>query len=150
MPSSLAWFYYCIVLTGELDRDISIQLTLLDGGSADFSDFNTSVLTYTYTFVSGSISGNLECNTVGISRDGLVEDREDISFELRATPEADDVLIIEGSRIISIKDSPRDGMYRIRDISYMLKPCLRYHYLLVNIISLLFKAEILDMFICSG
>lgn len=96
------------VITGPLDRNISLELALSASGTAGPSDFDNSTLTY--TFPSGSASASLVCNAIVITTDGIVEDNEDFAFELVATPEFEDVVITNGSGVIMIEDSPLDSM----------------------------------------
>ena len=95
----------CIVLEGELDRDISVDLDVMMD-TADSRDFESSRLVY--TFVSGSLAGSTVCNAVGISRDGVVEDRERFVVEIQPIPEDSAVDITRNKAEIFIKDSPLD------------------------------------------
>lgn len=77
-----------------------------DSGTAGFEDFDSSTLTFTF----GPASGMELCGAINITRDGIVEDTESFGYQLRATPEVEDVLITNGSGDIFIEDSPLDSM----------------------------------------
>ena len=92
----------CLVLTGQLDRPISIEL-ILSNDTADTSDFNSDSLVY--TFASGSDSGAIECNVVGINMDSIVENEERFSVSLQENPEDGAVIIAQGEGEVFIEDS---------------------------------------------
>lgn len=102
----------CVLLTGEqgfyveLDRDIMLKLAIVADGTAGLNDINTTTLTY--TFSSGSRSGDVLCNTIGITIDGIVESREEFSIELIANPPSEDIVITQPNAVVSIADSPFD------------------------------------------
>ncbi len=96
----------CTVLQGNLEREVFIDLVLVID-TADTSDFNSTSLMF--TFDSGSVSGSIECNSVGISADDVVENVERFVAELRRNPEDDDAINITRSEAeIFINDSPSD------------------------------------------
>ena len=100
----------CVELSGELDRDISLVLSM-ENGTASFMDFDNTNLTY--TLVSGSTSQNTTCNSVNITRDGIVEDEERFVIFLQTLPqEPDDVIITQSRADVLIADSPFDGKLR--------------------------------------
>ena len=98
----------CVELAGdvELGRDIILELAILTDGTADSNDIDSTTLTY--AFSSGSRSGDVLCNRIGITVDGIVENTEEFSIELTANPSSEDVLITQSSSIISIDNSPSD------------------------------------------
>ena len=98
-------------LSGELDRDISLVLSM-ENDTASFMDFDSTILTY--TFESGSTSQNTSCNSVNITRDGIVEDEERFVIFLQTLPqEPDDVIITQSRANVLIADSPFDSKLRI-------------------------------------
>lgn len=94
----------CVQLEGdvELGRDITLELAVIADRTADLNDINATTLTY--AFSSGSRS---ECNTIGITIDGIAENREEFSIELTATPPSEDIVIAQPNAVISINDSDR-------------------------------------------
>lgn len=97
----------CVELNGQLRRDIDLELAVIDSGMADLSDFNSTTLSY--TFLSGSSSGDRVCEAIDIIRDGIVESSEDFSVELTASPPFADVSITRANATIRIMDSPLDS-----------------------------------------
>ena len=95
----------CVELTSmiQLGLDITLELTPSADGTAELSDFDSSTLAY--TFFTGSGNGDLVCNTVGITRDGTVENTEDFSVLLALNPPNKHVRIEISSATISITDS---------------------------------------------
>ena len=101
----------CVELSGELDRDISLVLSM-ENDTASFMDFDNTISTY--TFESGSTSQNTSCNSVNITRDGIVEDEERFVIFLQTLPqEPDDVSITLSRADVLIADSPFDSKLRI-------------------------------------
>ena len=94
----------CVELANEVDlgRDISLELAVFADRTADLNDINATTLTY--AFSSGSRSGDVLCNTIGITIDGVVENREEFSVELTANPPSEDIVITQPSAILSISD----------------------------------------------
>ena len=92
----------CVELANEVDlgRDITLELAVFADRTADLNDINTTTLTY--AFSSGSRSGDVLCNTIGITIDGVVENREEFSVELTANPPSEDIVITQPSAILSI------------------------------------------------
>ena len=96
-----------VELSGELDHDISLVLSM-ENDTASFMDFDNTNLTY--TFESGSTSQNTTCNSVNITRDGIVEDEEHFVIFLQTLPqEPDDVNITKSRADVFIADSPFDS-----------------------------------------
>ena len=89
------------LLSGELARDIDLQLMVETAGLQDFSSLPT------YSFPSGSV-GQLAtvCEGVLVDRDGIVEDTEQFLLSLLST--AVDVRTGE-SAVVTIQDSPLDS-----------------------------------------
>ena len=92
----------CVELANEVDlgRNITLELAVFADRTADLNDINATTLTY--TFSSGSRSGDVLCNTIGITIDGVVENREEFSVELTANPPSEDIVITQPSAILSI------------------------------------------------
>ena len=105
----------CVQFTGEhsiyveLNRDIILELAIFADRTADLSDINTTTLTY--AFSSGSQSGDVLCNTIGITIDGIVENIEEFSIKLTANPPSEDVLITQPIDIISITDAHNSKLH---------------------------------------
>ena len=95
----------CVELANEvaLDRDITLELAVFADRTADLNDINATTLTY--AFSSGSRSGDVLCNTIGITIDGVVENREEFSVELTANPPFKDIVITQPNAVLSINDS---------------------------------------------
>ena len=99
----------CVELLGELDRDISLVLSV-ENDTASFMDFDSTTLNY--TFESGSTSGKISCNFINITRDGIVEDEEHFVIILQTLPqELDDVNITRSLVDVFIADSPFDSKF---------------------------------------
>ena len=98
----------CVELANEVDlgRDITLELAVFADRTADLNDINATTLTY--EFSSGSRSGDVLCNTIGITIDGVVENREEFSVELIANHPSEDIVITQPSAVLSIDDSPFD------------------------------------------
>jgi hypothetical protein len=96
------------LLSGNLDRNISLDLevTLETATSEDLSGNET---TLEYTFVRGSGPGAVECASLGISSDGIVERVEELSVRLSANPTQEDVVITQPNATVFISDSPFDS-----------------------------------------
>ena len=96
----------CVDLVGRLDRTIPLQL-IFQEGTASTSDFNDTILTF--AFESGTSTGDVQCNDIRITQDGIVEDTEMFRVELNPNPPAEDVKINVTTAEISIQDSSLDG-----------------------------------------
>jgi hypothetical protein len=92
-----------------LDRSVNLEV-IPGGGLAGSGDFDSTPLNY--VFPSGSVSGQRVCAVIPINIDGIVENTEDFSVQLTATPEMEDILITNGTASIFIEDSPFDGWLR--------------------------------------
>ena len=96
----------CVDLVGRLDRTIPLQL-IFQEGTASTSDFNDTILTF--AFESGTSTGDVQCNDIRITQDGIVEDTEMFRVELIPNPPAEDVRINITTAEVSVQDSLLDG-----------------------------------------
>ena len=89
----------CVILTGDLDRQITLEL-ILSNRTADARDYDSSSLVYTFT----PVSETTVCNRVAITNDSVVEDREQFMVELQQNPEDRAVIIDRSVAEIFIDD----------------------------------------------
>ena len=104
------------LLSGILDRNITLELVPLANGTANADDFDESILTY--LFESGSSVGTVLCMEINITKDGVVENLEYFSIDLRDDSQFPDVTISNNSAIVVIEDSPEDSKSRVENLTH--------------------------------
>ena len=95
------------LLDGILDREVSLQLAVIDSGLASLSDFNSSTLSY--TFAPESSPGDEVCAHISIYVDGIVEQEEDFSVMLLDNPGEEDIHVVQENATILMNDSQTDS-----------------------------------------
>ena len=132
----------CAVLRGELDRQVSLVLTITadTAGRRDISSsfkyttaagsglgsglgLGAEMLEVEYTFTSGLESGSTVCNAIGISRDSVVENTEQFTVFLQGNPEDDAINITSGEAVIFINDSSLDCMFAMVLVLHIILYC---------------------------
>ena len=98
----------CVLSLVQLDVTVNLE-AFFETGSADFSDFNSSSLSY--TFEAGSVAGHTVCSSVGVTMDGIVENREDFTVVLSVTAQDVPVNITGGRAMVFIEDSTMDSEF---------------------------------------
>ena len=107
----------CVELVGNLSRIIELGLAL-ETDTASNDDFDSTPLIYMFT--SGEVTGEIRCNNIEISRDGIVENTERFIARLSENSPADDVNLPRNVTEIRIEDSPQDSMFQILVHSFYL------------------------------
>lgn len=89
----------CVQLSGQLDRQISLQL-IPSPDSASTSDFDASSIVYLFT----PDTENPVCNEIGIIADDVVERRERFTVSLLASSEERAVRVLQSTAEVFIND----------------------------------------------
>ena len=128
----------CLELVSDvqLEYDISIELSFVEEGASNLTDFNANSSTLTYLFISGSENGTIECDQAVVVSDDIIENREE--FVLQSTsisPINSDINFTPSQgNVLAINDSPTDcelmifnPMGRFIMIPYFISSCQSFH-----------------------